>query len=100
MEHHGEQTLETSSGHGVSLNHCSSSCLPTIKHEPDGCIYNTFLLVKVDNTLIVSHSPQGHISTIQLCHELNPKNIGQLQLQLRVDVEKVSKSRDLTGNEY
>ena len=44
--------------------------------KPDGFKYYEYILVYVDDVLIISHSPQVHLARIQSSYELNPSSIG------------------------
>ena len=69
---------------------------------PDGFKYHEYILVYVDDVLIISrHSPHEHLlNRIKAIYELNPNSIGPLKRYLGVDVEKVTRPNDPAGKEY
>jgi hypothetical protein len=67
--------------------------------KPDGFRYYEYILVYVDDVLIISHSPQAHLERKTIC-ELNPSRIGPPKWYLGADVDKVLRPVDLTGQEY
>lgn len=68
--------------------------------KPDGFKYYEYILVYVDDVLIISHSPQVHLARIQSSYELNPSSIGPPTRYLGADVEKVTRPGDPSGMEY
>ena len=68
--------------------------------KPNGYKYYEYILVYVDDVLIVSHAPEEHLKIIQANYELNPASIGPPNRYLGADVEKVQKPGDPTGREY
>ena len=68
--------------------------------KPDGFKYYEYLLVYVDDVLIISHDPQVHLDRIKATYELNPSSIGPPTRYLGADVELVTRPGDPTGKEY
>jgi hypothetical protein len=68
--------------------------------KEDGFKYYEYILVYVDNVLIVSHSPNTHLQQIQANYELNPSSIGSPTRYLGADVRKVTRPGDPSGKEY
>ena len=68
--------------------------------KPDGFKYYEYILVYVDDVLIISHSPQEHLETIKATYELNPNSIGPPKRYLGADVEKTTRPNDSSGREY
>jgi hypothetical protein len=70
--------------------------------KPDGFKYYEYILVYVDNVLIVSHLPNTHLECIQAnYYELNPTSIGpQPRYYLGADVRKMTRPGDPSGKEY
>ena len=68
--------------------------------KPDGFKYYEYLLVYVDDVLIISHTPQVHLERIKATYELNPNSIGPPKRYLGADVERVTRPNDPTGQEY
>jgi hypothetical protein len=68
--------------------------------KPDGFKYYEYMLVYVDDVLIISHSPQEHLERIQATYELNPSSIGPPTRYLGADVERVTRPGDPSGKEY
>ena len=68
--------------------------------KPDGFKYYAYILVYVDDVLIISHAPEEHLKIIQANYELNPASIGPPSRYLGADVEKVMKPGDPIGREY
>jgi hypothetical protein len=68
--------------------------------KPCGFKYYEYLLVYVDNVLIVSHSPKIHLKKIKESYELNPSSVGPPMQYLGADVERVTRPWDNTGREY
>ena len=68
--------------------------------KPDGFKYYEYILVYVDDVLIVSHAPEEHLKVIQASYELNPSSIGSPTRYLGADVSKVQKPKDPSGREY
>jgi hypothetical protein len=68
--------------------------------KPDGFKYYEYILVYVDDVLIVLHAPEEHLKVIKANYELNPASIGPPIRYLGADVEKVMKPGDPTGREY
>jgi hypothetical protein len=66
-----------------------------------GLRYNEYLLVYVDDVLIISHNPMKHLERIQSHYEFNPASVGPPnRYLLGADVRKVTRSGDPTGCEY
>ena len=68
--------------------------------KPDGFKYYEYILVYVDDVLIISHAPEAHLKVIQANYELNPTSVGPPTRYLGADVEKVTRPGDPTGQEY
>jgi Reverse transcriptase (RNA-dependent DNA polymerase) len=68
--------------------------------KPDGFKYYEYILVYVDDVLIISHAPEAHLKVIQANYELNPTSVGPPNRYLGADVEKVTRPGDPTGQEY
>ena len=68
--------------------------------KDDGFKYYEYLLVYVDDVLIISHNPMKHLEAIQSHYELNPASIGPPNRYLGADVRKVTRPGDPTGREY
>jgi hypothetical protein len=68
--------------------------------KEDGFKYYEYILVYVDDVLIVSHSPNTHLERIQANYELNPSSIGPPTRYLGADVRKVTRPGDPSGKEY
>ena len=68
--------------------------------KPDGFKYHEYILVYVDNVLIISHSPQEHLDRIKATYALNPNSIGPSKRYLGADVEKVTRPNDPIGKDY
>jgi hypothetical protein len=68
--------------------------------KSDGFKYYEYILVYVDDVLIVSHSPNTHLKRIQANYELNPSSIGPPTRYLGADVRRVTRPGDPTGKEY
>ncbi len=68
--------------------------------KPDGFKYYEYILVYVDDVLIVSHAPEEHLKVIQASYELNPSSIGSPTRYLGADVSKVQKPKDPSSREY
>ena len=68
--------------------------------KEDGFKYYEYMLVYVDDVLIVSHNPTVHLESIQARYELNPASIGPPTRYLGADVRKVTRPGDPTGREY
>jgi hypothetical protein len=68
--------------------------------KPSGFKYYEYILVYVDDVLIISHEPTAHLKTIQAMYELNPASVGPPTRYLGADVEKVMRPGDPTGREY
>jgi hypothetical protein len=83
---------------------------PTVADPPDvyqktnakenGFKYYEYILVYVDNVLIISHSPTTLLERIQANYELNPSSIGPPTRYLGADVRQVTRPGDATGQEY
>jgi hypothetical protein len=68
--------------------------------KPDGFKYYEYILVYVDDVLIISHAPEEHLKVIATTYELNPASVGPPSRYLGADVEKVTRPGDPTGQEY
>lgn len=68
--------------------------------KPDGFKYYEYILVYVDDVLIISHAPEEHLKVIEATYELNPASVGPPSRYLGADVEKVTRPGDPTGQEY
>ena len=68
--------------------------------KEDGFKYYEYILVYVDDVLIVSHSPKQHLERIQATYELNPNSIGPPTRYLGADVERITRPGDSSGREY
>jgi hypothetical protein len=68
--------------------------------KENGFKYYEYMLVYVDDVLIVSHNPTVHLESIQARYELNPTSIGPPTRYLGADVRKVTRPGDPTGREY
>jgi hypothetical protein len=68
--------------------------------KPDGFEYYEYILVYVDDVLIISHSPNTHLERIQANYELNPSSIGPPTRYLGADVRRVTRPGDPSGKEY
>jgi hypothetical protein len=77
---------------------------PDVYRKPrakeNGFKYYEYLLVYVDDVLILSHNPKVHLEAIQAQYELNPASIGPPSRYLGADVWKVTRPGDPTGREY
>jgi Reverse transcriptase (RNA-dependent DNA polymerase) len=68
--------------------------------KPCGFKYYEYLLVYVDDVLIVSHSPKLNLEKIKESYELNPSSVGPPMRYLGADVERVTRPGDNTGCKY
>ena len=68
--------------------------------KENGFKYYEYLLVYVDDVLIISHNPNVHLEAIQAQYELNPASIGPPNRYLGADVKRVTRPGDPTGREY
>jgi hypothetical protein len=68
--------------------------------KPCGFKYYEYLLVYVDNVLIVLHSPIIHLEKIKESYELNPSSAGPPMQYLGAGVEQVTTPVDNTGRKY
>ena len=68
--------------------------------KPDGFKYYEYILVYVDDVLIISHDPQVHLERIKATYELNPSSMGPPQRYLGADIERVTRPGDPSGREY
>jgi hypothetical protein len=68
--------------------------------KDNGFKYYEYLLVYVDDVLIISHNPTVHLEQIQSHYVLNPSSIGPPSRYLGADVRKVTRPGDPTGREY
>jgi hypothetical protein len=71
-----------------------------VHSKENGFKYNEYILVYVDDVLIISHSPMVHPERIQASYDLNPSSIGPPSRYLGADVRKVTRPGDPTGREY
>ena len=69
--------------------------------KPDGFQYHEYILVYVDDVLIISHDPDVHLKQIQARYELNPSSVGSptCYLYLGADIKRVIRPGDATGRE-
>jgi hypothetical protein len=70
------------------------------KAKENGFKYYEYILVYVDDVLILLHDPMTHLETIKSHYELNPSSIGPPTRYLGADVKKVTQPGDPTGHEY
>ena len=68
--------------------------------KPDGFKYYEYILVYVDDVLILSHDPNVHLKQIQASYDLNPDSIGPPSRYLGADVRRVIRPGDALGREY
>ncbi len=68
--------------------------------KENGFKYYEYMLVYVDDVLIVSHNPTVHLESIQVRYELNPASIGPPTRYRGADLRKVTRPGDPTGREY
>ena len=68
--------------------------------KPDGFKYYEYILVYVDDVLIVSHAPEEHLEIIKANYELNEASVGPPTRYLGADVARVQKPKDPSGREY
>ena len=68
--------------------------------KDNGFKYYEYLLVYVDDVLIISHDPNRHLKSIQAQYELNPSSIGPPSRYLGADVKRVTRPGDPSGREY
>ena len=68
--------------------------------KPCGFKYYEYILVYVDDVLIISHAPEDHLKLIQATYKLNPASIGPPTRYLGADVEKLTRPGNPTGHEY
>lgn len=68
--------------------------------KPDGFRYYEYIMVYVDDVLIISHDPNVHLARIQADYELNPTSIGPPSRYLGADVKRVTRPGDPSGKEY
>jgi hypothetical protein len=68
--------------------------------KENGFKYYEYVLVYVDDVLILSHNPTVHLESIRAQYELNPTSIGPPARYLGADVRKVTRPGDPTGREY
>jgi hypothetical protein len=61
-----------------------------VHSKENGFKYYEYVLVYVDDVLIISHSPMVHLERIQASYDLNPSSIGPLIRYLGADVRKVT----------
>ena len=77
---------------------------PDVYRKPsakeNGFKYYEYILVYVDDVLIISHNTATHLESIQAQYELNPTSIGPPSRYLGADVRKVTRPGDPTGREY
>ena len=57
--------------------------------KPDGFEYYEYILVYVDDILIIPHDPDLHLKQIKASYELNPKSVGPPTRYLGADVKRV-----------
>jgi hypothetical protein len=68
--------------------------------KPDGSRYYEYLLVYVDDVLIILHDTNSHLKRIQASYDLNPNSIGPQTCYLGADVKRVTHPGDPSGREY
>ena len=68
--------------------------------KPDGFKYYDYILVYVDDILIISHDTDAHLKRIQSSYDLNPDSIGPPSRYLGADVRRVTRPGDASGREY
>jgi hypothetical protein len=68
--------------------------------KENGFKYYEYILVYVDDVLIVSHSPNTHLERIRTSYELNPSSVGSPTRYLGADVRKLTRPGDPSGKEY
>jgi hypothetical protein len=68
--------------------------------KPCGFKFYEFLLVYVNDVLIVSHSPKIHLERIKASYERHSNSIGPHAHNLRANVERITRPGDNTGREY
>jgi hypothetical protein len=68
--------------------------------KPCGFTYYEYILVNVDDVLIVLHSPKIYLERIMASYKLNPNSIGPPTRYLGADVEWIIRPWDNTGQEY
>ena len=61
-----------------------------VHSKENGFKYYEYVLVYVNDVLIISHSPMVHLERIQVSYDLNPSSIGPLIRYLGADVRKVT----------
>ncbi len=71
---------------------------PSVKEN--GFKYYEYILVYVDDVLIISHNTAIHLEAIQAQYEFNPASIGPPSRYLGADVRKVTRPGDPTGRKY
>ena len=64
----------------------------------NGLKYHEYLLVYVDDVLIISHDPSCHLESIQAQYELNPSRIGPPNRYLGADMKRVTRPSDPSGS--
>ena len=62
--------------------------------KPDGTKYYTYILIYVDDILIVSHTPEFYMTKLQDEYYVKKESIGPPKLYLGAEIKKV---RDRTG---
>jgi hypothetical protein len=68
--------------------------------KPDGSRYYEYILVYVDDVLIISHDTDSHLKRIQASYDLNPNSIGPPTRYLGADVKRVTRPGDPSGREH
>ena len=68
--------------------------------KPDGMRYYEYILVYVDDVLIISHNTEVHLKQIQANYDLNPSSIGPPSRYLGADVKRAMRPGDTSGREY
>ena len=68
--------------------------------KPDGSRYYEYILVYVDDVLIISHDTDSHLKRIQASYDLNPNSIGPPTRYLGADVKRATRAEDPSGREY
>ena len=67
--------------------------------KPDGFKYYEYILVYVDDVLILSHDTNAHLERIRASYDLNPDRIGPPTRYLGADVKRLIRPKDSSGRE-
>ena len=68
--------------------------------KADGFKYYEYILVYVDDVLIISHDTESHLKRIQASYDLNPESIGPPKRYLGADIKRLTRPKDSSGQEY